>query len=107
MSQVESISEKSEFECSKTLTDVRNELERLVHHETDERRRLLEHVHSESDLNNQKLDKVLRNVSDRMDELDAMYDDMQVTSKIQSRVTGEISPLWQNFKTSLAFLGLI
>jgi len=49
-----------------------------LNHESDERRRLIDHVHAESDANAAKLEKAVTNVSDRMDELDSMYDDMQV-----------------------------
>jgi hypothetical protein len=42
---------------------------------------MLEHIQSETESSNSRMDKVLRNVSDRMDELDGMYDDIQVNKK--------------------------
>ena len=78
MESIESVSKAAESDSSKTLAEVRNELEQFGIRESNERRRLFDHVCAESELNSAKLDKVVTNVSDRMDELDAMYDDMQV-----------------------------
>ena len=84
---IESITKANESECTKTLAEVRTELEDFGNRESDERRRLFDHVCSESELNSAKLDKVLTNVSDRMDELDAMYDDMQVNIFLSQLMT--------------------
>jgi hypothetical protein len=78
VNKIESIAEKSESDSVRILSEVRSEFERLGNQQSGERRQMLEHIQSETESSNSRMDKVLRNVSDRMDELDGMYDDIQV-----------------------------
>ena len=92
VNQVKSIAEKSESESVRTLSEVRSEFDRLGHQHSEERRQMLEHIQSESELSNSRMDKVLRNVSDRMDEIDGMYDDIQVRlTRTKSRNQSKLS----------------
>ena len=67
--KIDKVSEKSESESQRLLCEVRTEFEQIGASRSNDRRQMVDYLQTETQRNNLRSEKVLTNVSERMDEL--------------------------------------